>query len=252
MARYWLVVCFYLTFVSLVNAQNPSVSDPQATSFAAKSIVALTGDTNVNDVSLIGDATATAGSDVQMGSATLKGKGTGNSRIDLSLSGGNRTAIQIRSGSVPSGLWSTQDSAAKAAAQHNSWNDASWFFPALTSLSGRDASVVLSYVGAETRGGASVQHLRSYNKIAPELSQMDFYLDAVSLLPLATTFYTHADDNVSINIPVEIVYSNYQRSNGLMVPLHIQRYLQGSLTLDINLTSVTVNSGLSDIEFAAQ
>jgi hypothetical protein len=145
---------------------------------------------------------------------------------------------------------------------HNCWTDASWFFPVLSSLAASDPSVVLSYVGLESRAGLSVHHLRSYRYVPAksakttaltlQLSTTDYYLDASTLLPVAAVFNIHPDDDASVNIPVEILYSQYQLMNGLQVPLHIQRYLQGELAVDLLVSSAMVNSGLPDSEFNIQ
>ena len=84
------------------------------------------------------------------------------------------------------------------------------------------------------------------------LSATDLYLDSASLLPLAIRFNVHPDDDFGLDIPVEVDFSNYQAINGVQVPLHIQKFLQGTLVMDINLTSATFNSGLSDSQFQVQ
>jgi hypothetical protein len=243
-----------LTFVVLLLCAVVSASNNQSQTIAAKAATALTGGVTVSDVTLAGNVTAIAGSDTQTGTATLMATATNCSRVDLSLGAGTRTDIQNGSSGIPLGAWNTNNGPLKAHAQHNDWIDASWFFPALTSLV--DPSALLIFVGQESRGGTAVYHLRSYRansaSLAQQLSQMDFYLDTSSFLPIAVDFNVHPDDNVSNNIPVEIVYSGYQLSNGVLVPMHIQRYMQGSLMLDVNVTAVTLNSGLSQTEFAVQ
>jgi hypothetical protein len=119
------------------------------------------------------------------------------------------------------------------------------------------------YVGPESRNGASVLHLR-FTKLVPgnsagnpssfvaQLSQTEVYLDSQSLLPVAIAFNTHPDNNASMDIPVEIRYSDYRNVNGNRVPFHIQRYIQNGLSLDVAITNVTVNSGLTSGEFPVQ
>jgi hypothetical protein len=51
---------------------------------------------------------------------------------------------------------------------------------------------------------------------------------------------------------VEVDFSNYQATNGTQVPRHIQQYVQGTLTLDLVLTGVSLNSGLPDSDFNIQ
>ena len=81
---------------------------------------------------------------------------------------------------------------------------------------------------------------------------MDFYLDATSLLPVAIKFNTHPDDDANTNIPVEVDFSSYQAVNGAQIPFHIQKFSQGTLMLDVTVTSVAVNSGVADSAFMVQ
>jgi hypothetical protein len=256
MKRFASLIIFVAVGISITSmAQNGlSASDLQAQTIAAKSMAAMTGGVVVNDVALSGNVTAIAGSDNQTGTATLLATQGNSSRVELNLGSGKRTDIQNGSGGSSLGTWSTNDGPSKAYAAQNTATDASWFFPALGSIA--DPNAVLTLVGQEQRGGSAVYHLRSYRtntiSFVQQLSQMDFYLDAVSLLPVACTFNVHPDNDMNVNIPVEIDYSGYQSSNGVQVPMHIQRYIQGSLTLDLTLTSVSINSGLPQTEFAIQ
>jgi hypothetical protein len=75
-------------------------------------------------------------------------------------------------------------------------------------------------------------------------------LDSSSLLPVAMTFNTHADDDAFTNIALEIDFSMYQRVNGVQVPFHIQKLISGGLAVDITVQTVALNSGLSDSLFS--
>jgi hypothetical protein len=146
---------------------------------------------------------------------------------------------------------------------HNCWINASWFYPALSYLNATsDPTLIFSFVGQESRGGATVQHLRIYRYLAAQrpafvaltrrVSAADFYLDSASLLPVALVFNTHPAEDAGTDISIEIDYSNYQAINGVQIPLHVQKLVSGGLALDIVATNATVNSGLSDSLFAIQ
>ena len=158
------------------------------------------------------------------------------------------------------GEWISPSSTSGMFPFHNCQTDAVWFFPALSSLVA-GPNIVFSYVALETRSNQAVQHIRSYvyqpsDNIAPtglsfqQLSTLDFYLDATTFLPASITFNTHPDNNAALNLPVEIDFSNYQTVNGITVPMHVQKYLQGMLLLDMTLSSATFNTGLSLSTFA--
>ena len=139
-------------------------------------------------------------------------------------------------------------------AQRSFGVDAVWFFPAFGSLVPQP-NVVLTYVGSESRHEQLVQHIQAHlyqpspypgKGPSPEqLSTMDFYLDASTLLPVAVTFNAHPDSDASTNLSVEIDYFNYQLLGGVSVPTHVQKYLQGSPIFDIELSGAVFNTGLS-------
>lgn len=257
MARFAVAAPLILLLAVLVSAQNPPQSDPQAVAFASQSIAALTGGNGISDVTLTGTVTWN-GSGSDSGTATLRALGTGESRMDLVLTNGTRTEIRDASTGMPLGQWLANGASGLFAPQ-NCATDAVWFFPALGSLA-NGPNVVLSYVGQEMRGEVSVQHLQSYiyqssGGVQPgptyqQLSTSDFYLDAGTLLPVATVFNAHPDDNANTNLRVEIDFSNYQAVNGFLVPMHIQRFLQGSLTVDLAMSSTVFNAGLPLSVFA--
>lgn len=240
-----------LGVVSSSFAQSPPASDPQALSYAAQSITAMTGGTPINDVTLIGSVNWNQS---DTGTATLTALGTGESRMDLALTSGTRTEIRDAQTGTPLGEWINPDSSSGQFASQNCQTDAAWFFPALGSLLG-GSNVVLSYVGQETLYGEAVQHIQSYlyqpnaptgsSPTLQQLSTMDFYLDASTLLPVATMFNAHPDNGATTNLQIEIDFSNYQNSGGVLVPMHVQKSQQGNLMVDINLTRASFNTGLS-------
>jgi hypothetical protein len=188
MARF-VVVCLLGLLSSVYSlAQQPPSSDPQALSLAAQSIAAITGGTTINDITLSGSVTWNGG---DTGTVMLTALGTGESRMDASLTGGTRTEIRDAQTGVLQGQWFAPDNTSGYFASQNCWTDAVWFYPVLGSLAG-GPNVVLSYIGQEDRNGGSVQHLRSYlaqsaqsTGIGPQqFSAMDFYLDATTLLPV--------------------------------------------------------------------
>lgn len=240
----------FLVLTISAAGQNPPASDPQALAFAAQSIAALTGGTSISDVTLTGTVTWN-GTDT--GTATLRALGTGESRMDLALSSGTRTEFRDAQTGVLLGQWINPDNSSGQFASQNCWTDAVWFFPALGSLS-VGQNVVLSYIGQETRNGSSVQHVESYvydsnwpAGITPsdqQLSTMDFYLDATTLLPVAITLNAHPDSDANTNLLVEIDFSNYQAVSGVAVPMRIQRYQQGNLMVDITVSGASFNTGI--------
>jgi len=160
---------------------------------------------------------------------------------------------------APRGQWKSEDKKTRTMPEFNCLTDAAWFFPALTSLGGR-RDRLLKYLGQETRNNATVEHLRSYVRdpkwpkaVAPTLERrrsMDFYLDAATLLPVAVSFNVHPDNDGNADLLTEVEFSDYQNLNGVLVPMRIRKYVQGSLLLDIAVSNVALNTRLGLAEFA--
>ena len=243
------IVLALLFFSIAAFGQTAPASDPQALAYAAQSIAGLTGGNPISDVTLTGTVTWNAGAD--MGTASLKALGNSESRMDLTLSSGPRTEIRDAQTSTLLGKWANPNNTSGQFSPQNCLTDAVWFFPALGSLAAGQ-NVVLSYIGQEDRNGSNVQHLRSYvyqsgqfpSPSPQQLSVMDFYLDATTLLPVAVAFQVHPDNDAGTNLPVEVDFSNYQRFSGIGVPSHIQRYQQGALMVDLTITGASFNTGL--------
>jgi hypothetical protein len=205
-----------------------------ASSLAARSIAAMTGNVAISNVILSGTVTWAAGTEVKTGTIEFQALGTSNSRVDLTLDSGTLSEIRHDRPGISRGQWIDAAGKSHDLALHNVCTDAVWFFPPLSSLAA-GPTVTLFYVGLETRNSTAVQHLRSITNIAtaysPAFSATEFYLDASSLLPTAITFNTHPDNNQDANIPVEIDFANYQQMSGILVPTHIRKLFAGQVIL---------------------
>ena len=239
---------------------SSSTSSTQATQLLQQSLAALQGNTSISDVTLSGSARRIAGSDDESGTATLKALASGAGRMDLALSGGQRIEICNSTVTPPAGSWSGPDGVSHPISYHNLMTDPAWFFPAFPiSRAFSSSGYATAYIGQETRSGQSVQHVQVWQISTVQtppgtptfqhLSQMDFYLDSTTLLPAAATFNTHPDNDMGLDLPVEIRFSDYRSLNGSQIPYHIQKFLNNSLLLDFQAQTVTPNSGLSAAAF---
>lgn len=264
-----VLLLFPLLLVSSVStAQQTAVSTPaprdaQAVTVLQRSLSALVGTTNLSDVTLNANANYTAGSDEETGSATLKATAIGQGRVDLSLSNGSRTEVIDASQPAATGSWCGIDGTWHTTVAHNLYTDPTWFFPAfLISRALSISSYAISPMDAETQNAVAVEHVRIYQQQAEPtaelttliqgLSQIDLYFNPSTLLPMSITFNAHADNNALLNIPIQVRFSNYQVVQGVSVPYHVQKYIQNGLALDVTVTGVQINTGLSAADFQAQ
>jgi hypothetical protein len=264
MARCGFAAPLILVLVSVVFGENTPQSDPRAVSLATQAMSALMNGVAVSDVTLSGNAVWNSGTSAESGTATAYAKTNVSSRLDLTLPSSKRSELRSSVGGSPRGAWINGSGKLTLSAVHNCWTDAVWFFPGLTSFSAlnSDATLVLVYVGLETRNDRSVQHIQSYRYLAnaaprktaftQKMSTVDYYLDAQTSVPLSITFNTHPDNDASTNIAVEVDYSGYQQTHGILVPFHITKLWQGNPLLDFTVTNVAVNSGLPYSLFSIQ
>jgi hypothetical protein len=247
------IILLFLLFPSAFSQSSPS-SPPQSTTIVAQETAVLCAGVPIADALLTGTATWTMGSDNQTGQVTLKARAIGQSRVDLAIGNGVRSEIRINDPLNPQyttlagGQWSTR-------AIHNSWVDANWFFPALSALTvGPQNGFVLNSISDSSHLFAQLQLSNQTSRIIGELQTLSVVLydiDPSTKLPTGLHFYTHPDDNMLANIPVDLLFSDYRNVSGVEVPFRIQRYLNGTLQLDITISSVTINPGLTDADFAA-
>jgi len=259
-----LVVLLLLSFAYSQTSTTSSAvatSDPQAILLAQQAQLALTNGLAVSDISLNASAQWIVGGTNASGTVTLKAKGIAESRLDISA--GNAARSEIRNDtSGPDGQWMGADGVRHSISPHNCWTPPAWFAPNVLVQEMLGSSVVLSYLGRETRSGVAVDHLRlnrpstqtnpQLARDLQKLSTVDTFLDASAHLPLAVLFNTHPDNDYGRDIPIEIRFSDYRSVSGVTVPFRIQRSMQGVLNLDLTVTAATINSGLADSAFALQ
>jgi hypothetical protein len=229
-------------------------SNSTALSYAAQSVTAMTGNTTVSDATLTGTVnTWMAGSTPDTGTATLKVKGYGESRIDMQLAASGAIS-QIRDAST--GVLQGESITGGTGTQYSYQNcvtDAAWFYPLDSAMAvAPNDGIVLNYVGLESLGGESVQHVQSYyyqSGLDPTSqaqlqtnSTIDYYLDATTFLPAAEQFNMFAGNGTAI--PVQVLFLSYQNTSGVTSPQHIQQYINGTLQFDVTVTSVALNTGI--------
>lgn len=252
-----------VAFICLVcpialSAQQAARSDPAALALIKGALANLTGGTEVRDVTLEGTATYAAGSDVETGTATLQALGNKQSRVMLSLSGGQRQ--QLRDG--PAGAWSGPDAQQHSMSPSNCWTDAAWFSPPLMLAAAvSDPEIIFLDAGPATWNGAAAYHVRFYRSrlgldslstaAVARLSTEDLYLDPATGAPLAVDLDLHPDDHAWASISTEIRYSQYRKVDGVSIAFSVQKFLNRSLLLDLNVTNATINSGLSPALFSS-
>jgi hypothetical protein len=252
-------LCVFLGFSSA--AQQTASSSAQATQLLQQSLAALQGNASLTDVTLSGTARRIAGSDDESGTATYKAI-SGANRLDLTLSAGAHSEIWNNTSAPTVGSWSGPDGVSHPMTLHNLMNQASlspaFTFAALTPAQ----NFAVALVGQETKNGQSVYHLSSSQQfpqmsgktaaLTQHLTQMEIFLDASTLLPVAFDFSVHPDNDAGLDIPVELLFSDYRAVGGAQIPFHVQKFLNNSLLLDLQFANAQLNGGLSAASFTVK
>jgi hypothetical protein len=250
------LLCFGNLEASQQVSAPASTSSPQAVSLLARSAAALNGNVALSDVTLTGTARRIAGSEDESGTFTYKSLSSGAARFDFSYPSGLRSEVHTDVSSGLAGSWSGPDGNTHPLALHNLVNRSD-IFPAFTLAQlASSQNLVIVLVGQETKNGHSTYHLSAFLQEFPYLSQKftglpqrltqtEIFIDTSTLLPVAFDFNTHPDDDLGVNLPVELLFSDYRSTSGSQIPFRIQKFLNNGLILDLQFQSAVVNSGLS-------
>jgi len=250
-------VCCFLS-ISLSGQQATS---SQASLYLQQSLSRLEGSTSISDVTLTGSVRRIAGSDDESGTATLKAVSNGSARLDFDFPSG--PSIEVSNlFAAPDGTWSGPDMLHHAIASHNLFAEPAWFFPTVAVGRRLSSNFVATYIGNEMLNGQAVEHISVVQSIPfpdtprgptrARLSKVDFYLDSTTLLPTALSFNVHPNNNSLLDIPVQVLFSDYRSVSGAHIPFHVQKFLNNSLILDLQFQSASINSGLSANTFSIQ
>jgi hypothetical protein len=233
-----LVFCLFSS--SCLMAQQPPTPQSLLTS-----VVAGMGALNVQATTLSGTAEFVAGATDDTGSFTASCAINGSGQLQLRLGSGSRTESRQTVNGTPTGTWTDSKGQQRAMAVHNLFTTESWFCPqiALSSII-QNNGLSIQFVGDELKNGASVVHFTVSSPAADATPQSAFlsrltttevYLDSHTLRPTAFDFNVHPDLDAKIDIPVEIRFSNYASANGVWIPYKIEKYVNSSLTLTLQV-----------------
>jgi hypothetical protein len=210
------------------------------------------GAANIQGSSLSGNAESIAGSTDEMGSFTASCTVNGPSQLQLQLTSASRTETRQKTDGAPTGHWVDNEGTEHKMAGHNLFAPESWFCPHIVlSKFLQDSSLNIQFMGNESKNGASASHFtiaapardtKALSAFMAHLTETNIYLDSETLRPVALDFNIHPDNDANIDIPVEIRFSNYTSVNSVWIPFTIERYVNSTLTLKLQIQSASMTS----------
>jgi hypothetical protein len=206
---------------------------------------AFTSNSTISNVVLDGTFVSVEGSLKQDGLVHLVAGNDGTYSVSLTRNSGAAGEARTHPDSGATCTWKDHAGKDHPVSSFNCHTPA-WFLPELPVLLSSKANS--EWLQSTQQTDESIPHLKfDYNISAeegqnsqPELA-IDIELSSATLLPTRASFYIHPDRQSSINIPVEVTYQNYRSVSGVSIPFRIQKFVNGTLVLDITISSANVN-----------
>jgi hypothetical protein len=206
----------------------------------------------IDSLQLSGSFTRYAGSDTNTGAITLFAESDGTNKTQIELPQGSLVESQGAAADDRSCEWVGTDTTRHDASGLNCWRALVWFLPQITLHPARLSSILgTSYKGLMSTPNGDAYVLENQLIVGPgktpsnvtariqKASTTSLQVDPQTLLP-RNLQYTLLSDSGTATISVEVRYTNYQFLSGLTIPRHIERYLNGSLELAIDIDQVTI------------
>ncbi|HEU5340214.1 hypothetical protein [Edaphobacter sp.] len=204
----------------------------------------------VTRVTLSGDANWYAGSLKDSGTVTLTAASDGSAQMQLNLgTTGERIESQLAIGPGMKCQWSGPDGKVHQQDYFVCLKPLTWFMPSLGLQSASmPTSITFADLGTESTPEGSFRHVRAqfasaaFTGDANTVGQltatvMDIDLDPASSLPVRLRYSVRPDSGADVKIPIVVKFSDYRNINGTEIPYRIERYVNGTLQLQITLQS---------------
>ncbi len=257
----FVLLSLAITFASDAVAATKYVlkQDPQAVAVVQAAFVAMGGAQAVaayQDSVASGTVTIYTGGTPVSYPITMKSKGLRETRSELQLPKGSNVRI-VNQGQ---GAILRPDGSVKPLYSNNTFYEHVNHVPILSVLAEyASGNVNLLYNGvAQVQGQAEdvievdfVPNLSPVSgPIFAAMSRTLFFVNQSTRLvdKIQSTPFYEGDDKDSVT--EETYLSDYRSINGLLVPFHQTLFVDGTLSTDLTFTSVNLNAGLADSEFA--
>jgi len=245
------VVCSFSLLLGPTIARQQSASSPYPSALIQQSLAAFGN--LPSDSSALGSVSIVAGSEAEVGSIQIQTRGVDQSSEQVTASSGSTQTIFSHGAAALSVSGKKSLSSLELTASSQT---ALFPFPLLAYFAGSSDSAY-QYVGTETVNGTACQHIRVWKTFAsqPDMQYLasftarDIWLDSTTNLPLKIAYSVRAGTGAVPTISVEIFYSGYQLVNGVQYPFLISKSLNGTPWMDITISSVSFNTGLTDSSF---
>jgi hypothetical protein len=245
--------------IFLILAGMPSAAQILSANSAASALLGqVSGAFSSNPVQAVrlsGNATLILGSLKDTGTADLTVSANGSSSMQLALAAsGQHTETSTVIGLSASCTWSGSDGLVNQDNSSGCQRPVPWFLPAFSlQQSILSSSLEALDLGAGTVGSSGNIYRHLLLRFSPDAtggasasaiagwSVTDVGFDSTTFLPAVLSYSATSDSGASDQVAIEIRYLNYQLVDGVAIPFQIQRFVNGALQLDIQITSAQIN-----------
>lgn len=240
-----LVVCLSYTAFSQT-AAGPGGAVDSAEQIVQKASAAFSS-LPITSVYISGTAHAIAGSLNETGNFSATVLADGHSEFQLNAASLTQSEKSGSFDDVAGCKWARTDGIDHATAEHNCWRSLNWLLPAFSLLS-HQAQLkkdLRPEPGAQNGHTLALFRALSLRSVSTEvllnrLSAVQLLTDPNTALPVSIVFSIHPDDDANLDIPITVRYSDYRRVNGVSIPYHIQKYINGGLSLDLQVENAQI------------
>lgn len=213
------------------------------------------GGTVPQDSRASGTVLIIAGSDKEEGSFTILTRGTSQTAEQITTMSGTRKFVY--SDGFANDIDNDGSSRMYSVELAASSQSPLFPLPLLTAILSYGDSAY-EYIGAENLDSVEYHHIRVYRTFAsqPDLAYLssfttrDIWIDSKTGLPHQVLYSLREGTGAAPTTSVTISFSNYQQTGRIQYPQQIVRSINGTPWMIITITSVTLNTGLSDLNFA--
>jgi len=229
--------------------------DPQAISILQQSIKNM-GSTLPSDSVATGSVQTVAGSQTTEGTVRVLTRGTAQSLVQITTPNATQTCIYSngRANELVGATVTVLPLELVVTSQ------AADFPTALFAALLNDPDTSFQYVALEASNSLSLHHIQAWDSFSSQptlqaladFSMRDIWIDASSGLPQRVSYVRRPAHGAVAGVAIDVFYSNYQNSSGLLYPSTIQKSLNGTPWATITIQNVAFNTGLTDSDFPVQ
>ena len=242
-----LCFCIVLITAFAAHAATP-VRDAQALVLLAQCGTAM-GAASIQDSYATGTLT-TDDPAVPAAPITSQTKGAAE-RFDISSASANQTYVFNGGGS-----WAVRDNKRERVPYALGAYHRPEHVPALACvLDVGNPNMSFVYVGQEKVMDSTVHHIRIFvpatddDKIDSLVSELNVFLDTQTLVILKTERFVFDPEAYENHSVWATYYGDYRAVGTVLMPFHIENYIDGQKVRDVSFSSVQVNVGVADTQF---